>query len=549
MPPTRKFNGSTDSATNSQRLDTMLGLNTGTFMCWMKATGTPDNKANTYGLPALFSDNQGYAALSVGRISSGTDSIWAYGWDGGEKAVGFPLVREKWIHVGWVHDGSFVYLYVDGVKVGSVACVTLSQGGGIWQIGLPYTGVSWFNGWISEVQTWTLGLSDAQFKYAMRNPGALNQSMTGYYKMNQGQGTGFDYSNNARHLTFSGTVPSMEAPVLVKPKRRITLPPVSTVTVSPSALTLTLTLETHAKSILVLPNNISLTLNLETSIRTVSNLPNNQSLTLTEETVSLKNLKPVNEQTVTLTEQTSVPTNLRDTGVQALNTTLEGSAILGTATPGSQDLNLTEENIVPKNSKSTNEQSLNLNLENTSPATSFSANEQSLSLSLQTILVKIAKNLNALDLTLELEEVSIPGTTRFDADEISLSLVLQSVIPKITKVVHEFNENLTLENSTATNQFSIGSLNVVLSLENIIPKLSASVSNLNLTLNEEAISKVISALPHNIPLTITLHAPTTNTSGEVVAESATEVFINFKPISNVILKYNFIEEIVIRKKI
>lgn len=89
---------------------------------WFQATGTPVNASDIFGLPPIVQDGGLFMGLFWGRIGGGTEGLYAYNWDGTEDVTPVQAYTAgTWVHLGWVHGGGTLKLYVNGVLAQSVA--------------------------------------------------------------------------------------------------------------------------------------------------------------------------------------------------------------------------------------------------------------------------------------------------------------------------------------------------------------------------------------------------------------------------------------------
>jgi len=127
-----------------------------------------------------------------------------------------------WYHVAGVYDGSYIYLYVNGVLEGKTAQtgnINNFQGNFKLEFGKwANSGDSYrrFNGDIDEVTIWNTALTQTQIRTNMCLKLKGNESgLVGYWRMNESSGTTVtDFTSNARNGTSLNTTISMSgAPI------------------------------------------------------------------------------------------------------------------------------------------------------------------------------------------------------------------------------------------------------------------------------------------------------------------------------------------------
>ena len=102
----------------------------------------------------------------------------------------FTVLPEQWQHYAWVWDGAFVYLYLNGVLLGSSSSsstpiTSMDTPFGIGQLISPFN--FYFGGRIDEVSVWSKALTKAEIDDMIANElGGDEEGLELYYKFNQG---------------------------------------------------------------------------------------------------------------------------------------------------------------------------------------------------------------------------------------------------------------------------------------------------------------------------------------------------------------------------
>lgn len=158
----------------------------GTLAIWVRPTDAAATSTHVYTLPTIAGDgNNQFWGLHYGIIS-GTDNIWAYGWDGAEKKVGAAYTLSKWVRAVWVHGGGNVLLYLNGVLAGSVACGSLTTMSSQFHVS-TYT-AGYFGGDVDDVAVWNRALSAAEVWLDYQEsiagyPNVLNRASLGVFSV------------------------------------------------------------------------------------------------------------------------------------------------------------------------------------------------------------------------------------------------------------------------------------------------------------------------------------------------------------------------------
>lgn len=128
----------------------------------------------------------------------------------------FTVLPEQWQHYAWVYDGTAVYLYVDGINVGSSAA-----SGIITEDNVPFAvGRSilssldfYFGGRADEVTLWSKALNPFEIGSIKNNgPNETDPALQLYYKFNQGL-PGADNSSITHAISEIGS-PDRDAELL-----------------------------------------------------------------------------------------------------------------------------------------------------------------------------------------------------------------------------------------------------------------------------------------------------------------------------------------------
>ncbi len=213
----RSFDGSTSNVTFSNN-DLGLGSgNTMTVTAWVRCNST----VNEGGWANVVTLNNSTSNGDDGQFwlqHSSDNSLFEFAVENKSsnrtyvQSVTAP-VNGVWYHVAGVYDGSFIYLYVNGVmetKTAQTGNINNYQGNfnlnfGQWS----YNGNAYrrFNGDIDEVTIWNTALTQTQIRTNMCQSLKGNEAgLAGYWRMNETGGTSvYDKTSNSRAGTAANT--------------------------------------------------------------------------------------------------------------------------------------------------------------------------------------------------------------------------------------------------------------------------------------------------------------------------------------------------------
>ncbi len=142
----RDFNGTDDKITITDSTDFTFGTGDFSIELWVN----PDDINEDYeGLVSTYNGSSGFIITT----SYGTDGSIAWwnptqGW--WDTNISFDL--DKWQHLAFTRNGSTIYLYVNGIQVGSSGSRTGSIDGTDLSLGWWHDNYTYFNGSIDEVR-------------------------------------------------------------------------------------------------------------------------------------------------------------------------------------------------------------------------------------------------------------------------------------------------------------------------------------------------------------------------------------------------------------
>jgi len=206
------FNGSNDYVNVGNPAELQLG-NTGTLSLWLKFSS--NNAPN-----GVISKNEGVGDTNgymiwVGSESPGNVIIGEIcnGSSNNRIQNSVSLNDNNWHHIVFAWDGSFLYLYIDGVSAATPVAQTLTPVSNVYDlhIGKISSSVYYYGGKIDEVRIYNRALSadEVQRVYKLSQPkflAAPRNGLVGYWSFEEGIGTKVhDYSGNGNHGTWNGS--------------------------------------------------------------------------------------------------------------------------------------------------------------------------------------------------------------------------------------------------------------------------------------------------------------------------------------------------------
>jgi hypothetical protein len=146
--------------------NSFLSVTSKSCCLWLKPVGTAPVVANVYVGRSVITDSNGRNfGLYRSNISS-TDRIWAYNWDGNEDSIGVAYTVGEWMHVAYVHDGTTLSIYKNGVLGGSLASGATTDLSSILFIGAGNTGIStnFWIGLLDDIRLYNIPLSASRVR-------------------------------------------------------------------------------------------------------------------------------------------------------------------------------------------------------------------------------------------------------------------------------------------------------------------------------------------------------------------------------------------------
>lgn len=219
------FDGATSGVTftdNDMGLDTLTNFSVTTWIKW-SSKNSASQSANIVALDRNASNgDEGQFWLEHNKSNS--RFIFSLQTVNGRvSATGTTNPQAgTWYHVAGVYDGSFMYLYVNGMLEAKVPQTGKFQpyqsdyklNFGQWAF--PGNGFRRFNGMIDEVSIWKTALSKDQVRaYMCQKLGGKENGLIGYWRMNESSGNMIhDMTAFQRHGTTQNTVISVSgAPI------------------------------------------------------------------------------------------------------------------------------------------------------------------------------------------------------------------------------------------------------------------------------------------------------------------------------------------------
>jgi hypothetical protein len=194
-------------------LANLLSNTTGTMALWFRPAGTPlTDTACFNGEKLMVGNASGNGSPGLTRlVLSGADRVCAGNFDGSvETQVSTPVTVGNWTHLVWVHESGTLFLYQEGMLIGSVASGTTEDVTPTFLVCGGSSGFSPAEGTVTEVRTWSTALTAGEIANVAQSRMAFVGIRQGsaYWPLDQcgegasGQGVGFvDRSGNGQTLT------------------------------------------------------------------------------------------------------------------------------------------------------------------------------------------------------------------------------------------------------------------------------------------------------------------------------------------------------------
>lgn len=156
--PALDFDGTNDYLESAVAVSSLMTTLAGVVLTVFRAEVINTNTGAAYNDDALWADDNSFVGTHL--RSSGPD-IQAYNWDGNEdKAIVTMATATDYVHV-WRHLSSVLYNYLNTSTPVTVSSSTNSSLAGKLRIGRQYS-TAYYDGRIAELQTWDVGLADAE---------------------------------------------------------------------------------------------------------------------------------------------------------------------------------------------------------------------------------------------------------------------------------------------------------------------------------------------------------------------------------------------------
>lgn len=195
-----QFNGTTDYVTSAEQFADLFSVSSKSISVWIRPQGTSVTRSNVWQLSGVIGDQSGYIGIHRG-ILSGEDRIWVYNWDGNADTVSTPYTIGEWTHITMLHQGGTLYLYKDGILVGSTASGDTTTLNNIFYIGAAGAGETAFDGLIDDVRLYDRALTEDEIIQLYRQGATTKIAKTPELT---GSGTTLD-DDLVLHYTFDGS--------------------------------------------------------------------------------------------------------------------------------------------------------------------------------------------------------------------------------------------------------------------------------------------------------------------------------------------------------
>lgn len=170
----------------------------GTIELWIKPRSNIFSTPNVFDLPAIVTDSGQDLGIYIGKNSSGHNRIWIYNFNNNVDKIGIIYNVDEWVHIAWVHNGTDLLGYKNGIFVDStlsgnstgISVTTLIIGS---NNGVP---TRHFNGTMDELAIYNRSLSAQEIRshYNLADD-------TYYWKVNATDATGL--SNESENWQFT----------------------------------------------------------------------------------------------------------------------------------------------------------------------------------------------------------------------------------------------------------------------------------------------------------------------------------------------------------
>jgi type II secretory pathway pseudopilin PulG len=153
------FDGTSTYITTGKALSAFMSVSNGTILSWIYPVSGNGGGSSGTASPIIEDLPNSYVWLGY----NGTN-IYAGGYDTSNKNIISAITPNQWILVSWVHSAGTLYLYVNGLRVGTTTLGNISNLTGSVSIGRNYAASYFFSGLIDNTRIYNRALSAAEIQ-------------------------------------------------------------------------------------------------------------------------------------------------------------------------------------------------------------------------------------------------------------------------------------------------------------------------------------------------------------------------------------------------